>query len=362
MGKQFDRPVDAPVMPVTERDIQILAEVHKRRFMNADQIVAAVSHMTFRDEDEKGSNANTRNRLTKLFWGGYLDRPRAQTELLSKRENVALIYAIGDRGADLLEEARGIPRGSIRWGDKNKKVGRGALAHGIGISHVTVAAEVATRRRQGVRYVDQDELLREAAPEMQSRQSPWRFEGATGLGGSAQTIACYPDWCFAFDDERDGLARVYFTLELDKNSMPVTRGKNLEANYWAARDALERATNDHNKQRLVGEVEKARQRLLRHNVTDRQRSFIQKPLAYYGGWKSKPGWHAERFNWLNYRVLTVAPTSERIETMQRAVQIVTGGSVPGMFLFATLGEIIATGDICAVGWRNAMGERVDLLA
>ncbi len=367
MGIQFDRPANPRPIRIGERDIEIIAQVHKHRLVNADGICRAVSHMTFRDEDAAGSDNHTRRRLQALWAAGFLARPRAQTLVMGKQENKSLVYGLDQKGAELLVTERNLDLKPSRWSEKNARARYSFISHSVDIADVLTRFEAAAREQPGLSYIDSQVLLSEAPHATQQRRNPWRFQGETGLGGSSRTIACYPDGVFALEEASDdSRTRMYFTLEVDKagggrNSMPVIRGKGLESAYWAAREAVARTKSEHNAERLRGEIENARVKLLKANCTDRQRSYIQKILSYYSGWRSRPQWHQEQFGFPSYRVLTVTGSEERIATMSKAVEIVTGSRSTGMFLFATRDAIQASDNIFDVTWRTAAGKGVKFL-
>ena len=150
-----------------------------------------------------------------------------------------------------------------------------------------------------------------------------------------------------------------FVLEVDRGTMPVVRQDRLLRELMALEEALGNERNRERKARGKGQIEKARHALLAANASDRQSSFMKKFIAYYFGWRDK--WHTQRFNWQNFRVLTVTSSKERIGTMQRALMALTGGQLAGMFLFATAEDVAAADDLLAMQWQDGKGDRVVLL-
>src|SRR5215207_9868159 len=153
---RFER---APVRPMilTPRDLEILRAVHRHRLLRSTHLVALSG----------GSRQATLRRLQLLFHHGYLDRPPMQLDWYA-RGSEPLVYALGNRGAEILE-AEGVarPRG-IRWDTKNRNVSRVFLHHTLAVAEVMVAFEVACRDRAGVTLIQPEEVLA-GAPEATRR-------------------------------------------------------------------------------------------------------------------------------------------------------------------------------------------------
>jgi len=102
------RPKAVGRLALQERDIEIIRLVDEYRFLDSEQMCALV----------QGSKQVILRRLQKLFHHGYLDRPINQINpFLGYRK---MVYALGDKGADLLAERLGIDRGKILW----KRIGK----------------------------------------------------------------------------------------------------------------------------------------------------------------------------------------------------------------------------------------------
>src|SRR3954449_12078951 len=101
---RFER---APIRPMvlTPRDLLILRAVHRHRLLRSTQLIAL----------SEGSRQTTLRRLQLLFHHGYLDRPPMQLDWYA-RGSEPLVYALGNRGAEVVLEAEGAarPRG-VRW-------------------------------------------------------------------------------------------------------------------------------------------------------------------------------------------------------------------------------------------------------
>ena len=80
----------SPPFQITARDIAIVHQVWRHRFMTAEHIAALLSAPVKKIKD----------RLTHLYHHGYLDRPPAHRE--RHRKATATPYALAQKGARLL--------------------------------------------------------------------------------------------------------------------------------------------------------------------------------------------------------------------------------------------------------------------
>jgi len=60
-----------------------------------------------------------------------------------------MVYALGDKGADLLAERFGIDRGKIKWNEKNKEVKDRHIQHTLMISNFRICLELALKNLPG---------------------------------------------------------------------------------------------------------------------------------------------------------------------------------------------------------------------
>lgn len=302
---RFER---SPIRPMvlTPRDLLILRAVHRHRLLRSTQLIAL----------SDGSRQTTLRRLQLLFHHGYLDRPPMQLDWYA-RGSEPLVYALGNRGAELLE-ARGLfRRGGIRWDTKRRNVSRVFLHHTLAVAEVMVAFEIAGRRREGVRFIPPEEVLAGAPPETRRLRLPFRWQVEVRQGGEPYRLGVEPDKVFGleFHGAPENRRRAYFFLEADRGTMPVTR-KGLA-----------------------------------------QTSFLRKLLAYQGTWRR--ALHKAHLGIPNFRVLTVTPSRERVEHLVEACRTLSGGG-SRLFLFAQ-GERLGRGDVLTHEWVNGRGEVVRLL-
>jgi hypothetical protein len=274
---RFER---APVRPMilTPRDLAILRAVHRHRLLRSTHLVALSG----------GSRQATLRRLQLLFHHVYLDRPPMQLDWYA-RGSEPLVYALGKRGAEILE-AEGVarPRGT-RWDTKNRNISRVFLHHTLAVAEVMVAFEAACRSREGVEFIPPEEVLAGAPPE--TRRLPFRWKVDVRHDSKLHRLGVEPDKVFGlrFEGAPENRRHAFFFLEADRGTMPVRR-------------------------KGLG-----------------QTSFFRKILAYKETWSQ--GLHRTHLGIPNFRVLTVTTSRERMEHLVEACRSLGGGG-SRLFLFA----------------------------
>jgi hypothetical protein len=301
---RFER---APVRPMilTPRDLAILRAVHRHRLLRSTHLVALSG----------GSRQTTLRRLQLLFHHGYLDRPSMQLDWYA-RGSEPLVYALANRGAEVLEKEGVVRRGGVRWDTKNRNVSRVFLHHTLAVAEVMVAFEVACRSREGVRFISPEEIL-SGAPEATRRlRLPFRWQVEIRQGGRPYRLGIEPDRVFGleFHTAPENRRRAYFFLEADRGTMPVVRRGHA------------------------------------------QTSFLRKLLAYQDTWRQ--GLHRAHLSIPNFRVLTVTTSRERVEHLVGACRSLSGGGAR-LFLF-TDRERLRREAILAHQWVSGREEAVGL--
>jgi hypothetical protein len=301
---RFER---SPIRPMilTPRDLLILRAVHRHRLLRSTHLVALTG----------GSPQVTLRRLQLLFHHGYLDRPPMQLDWYVKGSE-PLVYALGNRGAEVLETEGVVRRGGIRWETKQRNVSRVFLHHTLAVAEVMVAFEDACRRREGVRFIPPEEILAGAPEATRRLRLPFRWQVEIRWGGKLHRLGVEPDKVFGleFHGAPENRRRAYFFLEADRGTMPVVR-------------------------KGLG-----------------QTSFLRKLVCYQETWRR--GLHRRHLGIPNFRVLTATTSRERVEHLMAACRSIPGGS--RLFLF-TDQESLACGDILTHEWGNGRGEVVQLL-
>lgn len=279
-------------MQLTDRDRKIIQAVSRHRFLRSDHILALIG----------GSSQQLLRRLKLLYHHGYLERPRAQIDYYRHGGSRAMVYGLGRKSGDLVNQEPGLPFRELNWSEKNGAIGRLFLDHALLISDVMVALEVGCRSLTGVRLLTGGNLPLPG----QLRHSKDAFRWSVKTDGNLK-LGVAPDQVFAIEtpDKPAGTNRILFFLEADRATMPVMR-QNLH-----------------------------------------QTSFYRKLLAYAATWKR--GIHRSRFGVHRFRVLTVTSSRERVETLLTACKNLDGGH--GLFLFAERGAL-SDGKLLTDAWRS----------
>jgi len=256
-------------MQLTERDHEIIRQVHRHRFLRSGQIVALIG----------GSPQPVSRRLQLLYHHGYLERPRAQLQYYERGGSKSIAYGLGNKGGSLLKQEFGIAAHPNSWGEKNHVIGRVYLEHALLVSDVMVAIELACRRIGHIRLIYGEELL------LLKKHQLFRWK----VNMNGLKLGVVPDRVFAleFQNPNGNIERAFFFLEADRGTMPVTR----------------------------------------NNLF--QTSFRRKLLAYEATWNQNI--HRSRFGFNRFRVLTVTTGAARVKSLVHACSQLKSGH--GLFLF-----------------------------
>lgn len=196
-----------PTFVLQERDHEIIRLVSQHRVISSDDLQLLVA----------GSNQTVLRRLQKLFHNGYLDRPRRQR----LRGNAAMVYAIGQKGAELLARESG-QRPSSDWSEKNRQLGASYLEHSLIVSRFQAALRFALQA-QGSASLERwiaDGVIRDSVS----------VEHET----STERIPIAPDAFFTLRllNEPEGRNRIHVFLEADRGTMTTKRFLNKMRGYW----------------------------------------------------------------------------------------------------------------------------------
>jgi hypothetical protein len=84
-----------------------------------------------------------------------------------------MVYALGNKGSELIAEGLGLPARSIDWTAKNRSLRPTFYRHTLMVSGVMVAFEVACRRHGTVRLIPWEEVLEtKCPPETRKKAKP----------------------------------------------------------------------------------------------------------------------------------------------------------------------------------------------
>ena len=340
-------------MRLQERDIAIGVWLARRRFLDADQICRLV------ETHEGGSHAHTKTRLTALRENGYIVRPRGERSYWDECGRTYRVYGNTSKMGRILQHRGLVPEGRLDWTQQNRSGKANFVEHTVETSELMVTLETTVRRYPGF-GVCETEHLRERLPmKTQTLENPWFVSGkAKGLSGKIKDVV-KPDAVFSLRQERRGAVNEdFFFAEVDTTTERVVGGQGLEAKLKEALYAFTNARSAADKAAAEARVEEARRKLLLHNATMNQRSFLQKALVYF--WAYKHEWHKQHFGWPSFRVLVTTRSASQRDRMIAALPYVTKGQAPNLFLFATFDDIRRCEDILELEWHNGAGELVSL--
>jgi hypothetical protein len=297
---RFRRAEEAPAFQLTERDVEIVRQVASHRFLRSTHISQLLN----------ASHKKILERLTSLYHAGFLDRPRAQLEyhVYGGRRNPPLVYALGNRGAQLLITRDGLEQANVDWTRKNRETGREFIHHTLAVADIRVALTLACLARPAHELKGPTQLLETIADQARAARSPWTMRVRVQHSGTMHEIGLLPDYLFALILP-DGRRRP-FVVECDRGTMPV-----------------ERATLE-------------------------QTSMLRKFLAYEGARQQRL--HTTRYGWTNFRVLTITNSPERVETMRAVIQRTPSLKASPLFLFADHATLMQS-DILDFHWKDAIG-------
>jgi hypothetical protein len=291
---RFERACPDTFIQPTARDCKIIQFVHLHRFLRSSHIVSLLG----------ASSQPILRRLQLLYHHGYLERPRAQLDYYHLTGSRPIVSGLGNKGAALLRNELGVQIRDVNWGEKNRSVGRIFIEHALLVSDVMVAFELACRQNSRIRLIAQHDLL---APN-KLNQEPQPFRWRVNLPSNV-TLGVIPDRAFAleYQGETGTTERACFFLEADRGTMPVKR-KGLA-----------------------------------------QTSMYRKLLAYESTWQH--GIHRSRFGFHRFRVLTVTPSAERLNSLVEVCSQLKSGH--GLFLFADRASISKPEDVFGPIWHPA---------
>lgn len=303
---RFRRTVDVPAFRVTDGDLEIIQLLARHRFLRSTHIAALVERSVDRVND----------RLLRLFHVEYVDRPRAQLDRYPDSGSAPMVYALANRGAQLLAEHGDLSLVGSDWSRRNESAGRPFIEHQLEIMDFYVALEIATRRRQDVALIRPDELVIGFPTPLTTPRDPFSLRVKLTEGGAVHDIGLVPDLAFGLRFP-DGSRRC-FLVEIDRGTMPVMRSD------------------------------------------IRQTSFARKMRAYHATHTARL--HESHFGWKTFRVLTVTSEPARLQLMTDALRGMAAPPNPGLglFWFAPRDELRAGGPLSHT-WHDGAGRSVSLI-
>ena len=206
-------------LALTPRDLEIFKTLCRYRFLRSTYVHAFVGG---------ASEKRFKERLGDLFHEGYLDRPSQQWEFADAL-HAPVVYELGEGAERVLKERGGV-------GDTSTFLSQAChrqFAHSVMICECLASIELATLRREGLRFISWPEIFARA-PEA-TRASPVPFRIPVPSGG------IIPDGLFGIEYGRDKKTYRFFALEADRGTMPVTRSNGQQTSYLGKLDAYQEA-------------------------------------------------------------------------------------------------------------------------
>jgi hypothetical protein len=280
---RLKRAPEAPAMQLTERDLEIIRQVARHRFLDSRQISLLVG----------GSTQQTLRRLQGLYHHGYLDRPHAQVRLFAEDGSRPMVYALASAGAHVIAVS-----GHRRPRNDNRNVKQLYMQHTLQVSDVMVAFIRATKSADEPRLLLEEDLAPEKSP---SKAFQWAV--TVKHGGETKRVGTFPDRIFALESPDNG-ERVFYFVEADRATMPVSRRSLNQSSIW------------------------------------------RKLLAYEATWSQKI--HESRFGVKRFRVLFVTTSQERMDHLVAACSKLPRGH--GLFLFTTVEAMRDKSNVLTMPW------------
>ena len=289
---RFKRVAEISPIQLTERDQEIIRQVHRHRFLRSSHILALIG----------GSPQQLLRRLQLLYHHGYLERPRAQIDYYHRGGSKPIVYGVGSHGTRLMRLEQ--MRSGFETSPNHRAVCRLFLEHALLTADVMVALELACRRKRRVRLLTPEEIPLPKA----TRRQPEPFHWKVTLTNRTK-FGVIPDRVFALEflDQPTDRNRAFYFLEADRGTMPVCR------------------------------------------PTLAKSSFHRKLLAYEATWTQ--GIHQARFGFHRFRVLTVTTSTERAKNIASVAAQLERGH--GLFLFTDIDSLLGTEDLLTFPWQTA---------
>ncbi len=286
---------------IGQRELTIARAIARYRFLSTPQIA----------QIDGGSQQHLSRRLRLMVQHKVLALPTAQ--YVARIVTQPRIFALARGGAKLLAATDGLPIDHLDWATKNARATGLFIAHTLETADTMLAFNIAAQTF-GLRLLDHGDLFA-FFPEATVRdRNPFALRATIKAKTRAHELSLVPDRLFSLVTAES--ARYNFALELDRGTMPVTRST------------------------LIGKS-----------------SFARKLAIYWNAWTNEE--HVRRWGFRQFRVLTVAPSEQRIASMIGAAKDIAGRST-GLFLFTTPELVRNEGPLARI-WLNLKGERVALL-
>ena len=122
---RFRRVAEPPPIRLTGRDLDVLGQVRKHRFLRSTHLAQLIG----------GSQQQLLRRLQRLYHQGHLDRPRAQLDYFHQTGSKPIVYGLGRKGARLMQAGEACEH---RRQTRSGFAGRVFLEHALMVAAGTV--------------------------------------------------------------------------------------------------------------------------------------------------------------------------------------------------------------------------------
>ena len=202
---------------INERDIEIIKLVHQHRLITSKQIFALI-----------GDNPKALSRrLHLMFHNCFLDRPMIQ---FKKFENLPMVYALGNKGADILSQEPNSNFPITDWTSKNK-IKDSFFDHTLLVSNILINFELACRNTDEVDFISQKQIIRERQIKPKLNEDPLSWKVEYEYNNRDYKYFVIPDGAFGLRIKKTGKIK-WFLLEADRNTMPVKRSNLNKTSFY----------------------------------------------------------------------------------------------------------------------------------
>ena len=250
--KPSNRPRFQRVSPIKfilqQREVDIIRQVYKHRFLSSRHIVALIP----------GNKERLLYRLKCLFHSGYLDRPQQQIKPFTREGSQPLVYGLGNKGADLLARYYNIPRLRTDWTTKNREIKQPQIEHTLMVADFMVCLELACDKFKYTELIEPEQILAMLPNQSRKRVKVfhWQFDIEKQSGDQIRNFrfTLRPDKIFGiyFPEDLPGRDKVYYFLEADRGTMPIKRSSPYITSYFGKMQAYHEAWHRNEYQRIFG--------------------------------------------------------------------------------------------------------------
>jgi Replication-relaxation len=211
-----------PPFKFQERDFEIIRLVYEHRFLTAPMIRRLLDGF----EGKSWSYRKLQARLVLLFHHQYLEWPQAQVQQWKLGHKADYVWALGNKGADLISSRTGIRRAKVDWRAKNQTFTLVPLRHELLTAEATTGTICGARQSGARRYIQFDEILADAPARTRDQKQPDRWDvRIERVKGEPKDVRIVPDKIFGteFLDRPAPRNKLYFFLETDLRSESIYR-------------------------------------------------------------------------------------------------------------------------------------------